>query len=301
MSYSFSMRDLLEAGVHYGHRKNFWNPKMASYIYGARNGIHIMDLGKTAPLLKNALDVLKEAATKGAKVLFVGTKKQAAEVVAQEAARCGQYYVNHRWLGGMMTNFDTVAESIKTLQKYEELLANEETSLTKKEKLDLDRKRIKLDNVLGGIRNMGGKPDMLFIIDTNVEKLAIAEAKRLGIPIIAIVDTNSNPDGIDYIIPGNDDARKAIELYTRLASDAILAGMQESLAGSGIDLGAMDLGSLSGEAEALPDLAMEGKDEDKAGKGAAKKKAAPAKKKAAPVVTKKASKKKTEETAPAAE
>lgn len=295
MSYNFSMRDLLEAGVHYGHRKNFWNPKMSTYIYGVRNGIHIVDLGKTAPLLENALKALKESATKGAKVLFVGTKKQAAEVVAQEAERCGQYYVNHRWLGGMMTNWPTVSESIKTLQRYEEILANEDSALNKKERLDLDRKRIKLNNVLGGIRNMGGKPDLIFVIDTNLEKLAIAEAQRLGIPIIAIVDTNSNPDGIDYIIPGNDDARKAIELYTRLASDAILAGMQESLAGSGIDLGAIDLGASETGDFDISGLAMEGRDE------ATKTKAA-GKKKTTTVVTKKAPKKKVEEaTAPAAE
>ncbi|MCE2992182.1 MAG: 30S ribosomal protein S2 [Candidatus Jidaibacter sp.] len=238
---NFTMSEMLEAGVHYGHRKNFWNPKMAKYIYGVRNGIHIVDLGQTAPLLKAALDVFKDVAAKNGRILFVGTKKQASEAIASEATRCGQYFVNHRWLGGMLTNWTTVSASIKTLQKYEELLANPDISLTKKEKLDIDRKRVKLDNVLGGIRNMGGSPDLLFVIDTNLESLAITEAKKLGIPVVAIVDTNSNPDGIDYIIPGNDDARKAIELYTRLASDAILSGIQQSLSKSGIDVGAEEL------------------------------------------------------------
>lgn len=235
------MNELLESGAHYGHRKNFWNPKMAKYVYGVRNGIHIIDLGQTAPLLKRALKTVKELATKNGRVLFVGTKKQASEVISSEAIRCGQYYVNHRWLGGMLTNWDTVSASLKKLSKYESILANEEISLTKKEKLDLDRKRIKLNNVLGGIRNMGGRPDMLFVIDTKIENLAITEARKLNIPVVAIVDTNSDPDGINYIIPGNDDARKAIELYTRLIADAVLEGMQENLAKSGIDMGAMEV------------------------------------------------------------
>ncbi len=257
--FNFTMRDLLEAGVHYGHRKNFWNPKMSKYIYGVRNGIHIIDLGQTVPLLKESLNLLKDVASNNGRILFVATKKQASEVIEAEATRCGQYFVKHRWLGGMLTNWTTVSASIKTMQKYEELLENTETSLTKKERLDIDRKRIKLNNVLGGIRNMGGKPDLLFVIDTNLESLAITEAKKLGIPVVAIVDTNSNPDGIDHIIPGNDDARKAIELYTRLASDAILAGMQESLSGAGVDIGAIDIIALE-ESVSIADIEAKGDD-----------------------------------------
>ena len=240
-NFSFTMRDLLDAGVHFGHRKNFWNPKMAKFIYGTRNGIHIIDLQQTVPLLQVALNKLKEVASQNGKILFVGTKKQAAEVIAQSAERCGQYYVNYRWLGGMLTNWDTVSKSIKTLNKYEELLVNPDVNLTKKERLDIDRKRVKLNNVLGGIRNMGGKPDVLFVIDIHQEKLAVQEANVLGIPVIAIVDTNANPEGIDCIIPGNDDARKAIELYIKLASDAILSGIQDSLASSGVDIGSVDM------------------------------------------------------------
>jgi small subunit ribosomal protein S2 len=284
-NFNFTMRDLLEAGVHYGHRKNFWNPKMSKYIYGARNGIHIMDLGQTAPMLRAALDVLKDVASRNGRILFVGTKKQASEIVAAEATRCGQYFVNHRWLGGMLTNWSTVSASIKTMQKYEELLSNPEVSLTKKEKLDIDRKRIKLDAVLGGIRNMGGKPDLLFVIDTNLEKLAITEAKKLGIPIVAVVDTNSNPDNIDYIIPGNDDARKAIELYARLASDAVLGGIQESLSGSGIDIGAIDIVSLE-QSVLSSDIEIKSDEEESISK-----KKVTGGKKPATVVTKKSAKK----------
>jgi len=241
MSYNFTIRELLEAGVHFGHRKNFWNPKMSKYIYGIRNGVHIIDLQQTAQQFKQALDALKEIATNNGRVLFVGTKKSASEMVAEFAKRCGQYYVNHRWLGGMLTNWNTVSNSIKTLQRYEELLANPNSSLTKKEKLDLDRKRQKLENVLGGIRNMGGRPDVLFVIDSKQEELAISEARALNIPVIAIVDTNSNPDNIDFVIPGNDDARKAIEIYTRLVSEAVLTGIQESLANSGVDIGSLEV------------------------------------------------------------
>lgn len=229
------MRDLLEAGVHYGHRKNFWNPKMAKYIYGVRNGGHIIDLQQTYPMLQKALNVLREIAAKNGRILFVATKKQASELVAAHAKRCGQYYVNHRWLGGMLTNWSTVSASIKTLQRCEDRL-EAKVNMTKKEALDLDRERIKLEKVLGGIRSMGGMPDALFIIDTNQEHIAIAEARKLGIPVIAVVDTNSNPDNLDYVIPGNDDARKAIELYLTLASDAILAGMEQGLAQAGVDV-----------------------------------------------------------------
>lgn len=239
----FTMRELLESGVHFGHKKNFWNPKMADYIYGARNGVHIINLQETVPMLRDALKVLKDVAAKGGRVLFVGTKKSANEVIAEQANRCGQYYVNHRWLGGMLTNFKTISASLQTLKKYEDLLADEEVSISKKERLEIDRKREKLDLVLGGIRSMGGKPDVVFIIDTNLEKIAVQEANKLGVPIVAILDTNSNPDGIEYPVPGNDDSRKSIELYARLAADAVLAGIQEGLGDSGADVKMMeDLG-----------------------------------------------------------
>ncbi len=308
---NFTMRELLEAGVHYGHRKKSWNPKMAKFIYGVRNGIHIIDLGQTVPLLKAALEVLKDTACKNGRILFVGTKKQASEVIASEATRCGQYFVNHRWLGGMLTNWATVSASIKTLQKYEELLENPDISLTKKEKLDLDRKRIKLNNALGGIRNMGGRPDLLFVIDTNLESLAITEARKLGVPIVAIIDTNSNPDNIDHVIPGNDDARKAIDLYTRLAADAILSGIQVSLSDSGIDIGAEEVIAME---HVVTDNAFSEKSEENEGeKSVVKKKEVSTDKKAgvvvkklptvvkkpATVVTKKPTVKKAENEAPA--
>jgi small subunit ribosomal protein S2 len=239
-------------------------------------------------MLVTTLNFLKEIALKNGKVLFVGTKRQAAGMVAEHATRCGQFFVNHRWLGGMLTNWPTVSTSIRTLQKYEESLAQEDSQLTKKEKLEIDRSRIKLERVLGGIRNMGGKPDAVFVIDTNKEDLVIAEAKKLGIPIIAVIDTNSNPDGIDYPIPGNDDAGKAIELYLRLASEAMLQGMQEGLTNVGVDLGSVDVVFGAAANIEIPDF-VEPQEE----------KAAAGKKKAVPVVTKKISKaakpKKTEE------
>ncbi len=286
-----TMRDLLDAGVHFGHRKNAWNPKMAEFIYGVRNGIHIIDLDQTLPMLKRALKVIKEIAAKNGKILFVGTKPQAADLIEQAATKCGQYFVNARWLGGMVTNWSTVSASIKTLQKYEELLANPDVNLTKKERLDLDRKRSKLHKVLGGIRNMGGKPDLIFVIDTNLEHLAVEEARKLNIPLVVISDTNSNPDVAQYIVPGNDDARKAIELYVNLVSDAVLAGIQESLTGSGIDIGAIDLTDVA--AINSSDEAFFSKQED----GEENK---PAKKKG-PQVVKKRTAKKTEESEPAAE
>ncbi|MFI4984207.1 MAG: 30S ribosomal protein S2 [Rickettsiales bacterium] len=283
----FTMRQLLEAGAHYGHRKNFWNPKMGRYIYGTRNGIHIIDLQQTVPMLSEALDVLKAVAVKNGRILFVGTKKTANEIIAEQALRCGQYFVNHRWLGGMLTNWSTVSASIKTLKGYEEALNNEASVLNKKEKLDLDRKRLKLENFLGGIRNMGGRPDVIFVIDTNQEEIAIAEAKKLGIPVIAIVDTNSNPDSIDYPIPGNDDARRSIELFCSLAADAILSGMQESMSAAGVDIKTVDAQHQDAANTELPDV-----DENKNAQG---KKPAPGKdkkeapkKKVAEVITKKA-------------
>lgn len=273
----FSMRDLLDAGVHFGHKKNYWNPKMAPHIYGIRNGIHIIDLQQTYPMLNRALNLLKDIAAKNGKILFVGTKRQAADLLSDYALKCGQYYVNHRWLGGMLTNWSTISASIRTLQEYEETLSTDSNAFTKKEKLDLDRKRIKLDKVLGGIRTMGGKPDAIFVIDTNRESLAIAEAKKLGIPVIAILDTNCNPDQVDFAIPGNDDASKAIELYLKLASEAILVGMQESLSNAGVDVKSMDFSSDDMFNASAEDLAAKSDD-----KGFAKKKPAVVTKKKAP-------------------
>jgi small subunit ribosomal protein S2 len=234
----YTMRELMEAGIHFGHKTMRWNPKMASYIYGVRDKVHIIDLQQTVPLLDGALELLRKIAKDNGRILFVGTKKQASEIVAESAKRCGQYYVNHRWLGGMLTNWNTVSKSIITLKQLEEKINIEESlgansTITKKEKLNLIRKYQKINLSLGGIRDMGGKPDILFIIDTNKESIAIQEAKTLGIPIIAVIDTNSNPDNITYPIPGNDDASRAIRLYCRLVSEAILSGIQDSLTASG--------------------------------------------------------------------
>lgn len=234
----FTMRDLLEAGVHYGHKTMRWNPRMAPFLFGSRHGIHVIDLQQTVPLLHQALKVVYEVVKANGRVLFVGTKRQASEPIAEAAKRCGQYYVNHRWLGGMLTNWNTVSQSIKALREIEGQLAEENIGLTKKELLGLERQREKLNRSLGGIMDMGGKPDLLFIIDTNKESLAMAEAKKLGIPVIAVLDSNSNPEGVDYAIPGNDDATRAIELYCRLISDAALLGIQEGLSAAGVDVGA---------------------------------------------------------------
>jgi len=242
---SITIKELIEAGVHFGHKTMRWNPKMSTYIYGVRDDIHIIDLQQTLPLLVAALGKIYDVAKNNGRVLFVGTKMQASEIVAEAAKRCGQYYVNHRWLGGMLTNWSTINRSIKKLSELEALISeeeangdnNEQLKLTKKEKLDITRKIDKLEKSLGGIREMGGVPDILFVIDTNKEDIAIQEAKKLNIPVIAIVDSNSDPDDVDMPIPGNDDATRAIRLYCRLVSDSVLYGMQESLAASGIDLG----------------------------------------------------------------
>lgn len=247
----FTIRQLLEAGVHFGHKKNHWNPKMAPYIFGVRHGVHIIDLQQTAVMLQEALEAMKNVAAQNGKILFVSTKKQASDCVAEYAARCGQYFVNHRWLGGMLTNWSTVSASINTLREYESKIASEDSTLTKKEKLDLSRKKDKLDKVLGGIREMSKMPDMLFVIDAELESLAITEANKLGIPVVAIVDTNTSPEGLSYVVPGNDDARKAIELYCHLAAEAILEGIEQSLAASGVDIGAKEDLSGSGIANAL--------------------------------------------------
>lgn len=232
----FTIKNLLEHGIHYGHKKNRWNPKMAQYIYGIKNNIHIIDLEQTAVMLDKALFAIKNVAAKNGKILFVSTKKNSADIVKEQTSRCAQYYVNKRWLGGMLSNWSTVSASLKTMEKHENLLAQEENVFKKKERLILQRKFDKLDSVLGGIRTMGRLPDMLFVIDAHKHRGAIAEANKMGIEICAVVDTNSDPSNIDHIIPGNDDARKAIELLMKLAADAVLAGTREALAAANIDM-----------------------------------------------------------------
>ena len=234
----FTIRQLLEAGVHFGHKTMRRNPKMSKYIYTNRNGLSIIDLNKSAILLQNALKVAKEVAKNNGRILFVATKKQAVDQVADAAKRCGQYYVNFRWLGGMLTNWKTVSKSIKTLRDVEAKLSVEdgEVSYNKKERLVLERQRLKLEQALGGIKDMGGYPDLVFIIDSNKESLAVAEARTLKIPIMAILDSNCNPDNVTFPIPGNDDSAKSIKLYCRLLSDAILSGIKENMAASGVEV-----------------------------------------------------------------
>ena len=235
----FSMRGLLESGAHFGHRQQRWNPKMASYIYGARNDIHILDLTQTVPLLHQALVALREVAASGGRILFVGTKRQASEPIAAAAKRCAQYYVNHRWLGGTLTNWQTISHSIRRLRSIEETLTTaEQSGLTKKELLGLLREQDKLERSLGGIKEMGGLPNMLFVIDTNKESIAIAEARKLGIPVTAILDSNSDPDGIAFPIPGNDDAARAIQLYCDLVAKAAIDGIARQQGSLGMDIGA---------------------------------------------------------------
>lgn len=236
----FSMRQLLEAGVHFGHQTHRWNPKMKSYIFGDRNKIHILDLSQTVPLLHQALVKVRDVVSGGGRVLFVGTKRQAQGPVSEAAARCAQYYMNVRWLGGTLTNWETISNSIRRLKEMEERLAGGGSGLTKKEQLTLNRDRERLDASLGGIREMGGLPDLMFVIDVKKEAIAIQEAKKLGIPVIAVVDTNCDPDGIDYVIPGNDDASRAISLYCNLVADAVIDGIGESQAALGVDIGAFE-------------------------------------------------------------
>jgi len=237
---SFTMRQLLEAGVHFGHHTRRWNPKMAPYIFGVRNGVHIIDLEQSVPMLHRGLQAVRDVAAAGGRVLFVGTKRQAQDPVAEAAKRCGQYYVNHRWLGGMLTNFKTISLSIKRLRELDERLAEGQAGLTKRETLELTRDRDKLERALGGIKEMGGLPDILFIIDTNKESIAVEEANVLKIPVVAILDSNSSPDGITYPIPGNDDAMRAINTYCDLVSGSVLDGLQAELTASGVDVGARD-------------------------------------------------------------
>lgn len=237
---SFTMKELLEAGIHFGHQKNRWNPKMEPYLFGERNGIHIIDLQQTFPLIIKALKILRDIGANGGRVLFVGTKRQAQSIVAETAINSGQYFMNHRWLGGTLTNWKTISKSIVRLKKYDEILNKEDTGLTKKELVGIQKQRTKLEASLGGIKDMGGLPDAVFVIDTNKEHIAITEANVLKIPVIAIIDSNSNPDGVDFPIPGNDDATRAIALYCKLASESILDGLQATFAASGKDLGASD-------------------------------------------------------------
>lgn len=250
----YSMRQLLEAGVHFGHQAHRWNPKMAEYIFGTRNNIHIIDLAQSVPMLHRALQAVSDTVAKGGRILFVGTKRQAQDAVADAAKRCAQYYVNSRWLGGTLTNWKTISGSIARLRKLEEMLSsNEAGGYTKKERLELQRERDKLDRALGGIKDMGGLPDLLFVIDTNKEDIALKEARRLGVPVAAIVDTNSNPDGISYIVPGNDDASRAITLYCDLVARAAIDGISRAHGEMGIDVGA----AVEPVAEELPPAAEE--------------------------------------------
>ena len=255
---TFTMRQLLEAGVHFGHTTRRWNPRMSPYIFGERNGVHIIDLEQTVPMLHQALGFVREVVSSGGRVLFVATKRQASERVAEAASRCGQYYVNHRWLGGMLTNWKTISNSIRRLREIEDRLAEENIGLTKKELLNLTRDRDKLERALGGIKEMGGLPNVVVVIDTNKEHIAVAEARKLGIPVVAVVDSNSDPRDLSYPVPGNDDAIRAISLYCDLFADAVLDGLQQELMSTGKDAGEAEevvepaLTNGAAEAEAAP-------------------------------------------------
>ena len=254
---TFTMRQLLEAGVHFGHQKHRWNPKMSSYIFGDRNGVHIIDLQQTVPLLYRALETTRDVVAAGGRVLFVGTKRQASEPVTEAARRCGQYYVNHRWLGGMLTNWKTISNSIKRLKDLDEQLSEEKLGLTKKEMLKLTRERDKLERALGGIKEMGGLPNLMVVIDTNKEDIAVKEAVKLDIPVVAIIDSNSDPANITHPIPGNDDALRAINLYCELFSRAVLDGIQQEIAADGADLGEAEELAAEELPEAEPQAAAE--------------------------------------------
>src|SRR4030081_219542 len=236
----FSMRQLLEAGVHFGHQSHRWNPKMADYIFGARNNIHIIDLAQTVPLLHRALQAVSDTVARGGRVLFVGTKRQAQDAIADAAKRSAQYYINSRWLGGMLTNWKTISASIQRLRKLDDLLGAGAIGMTKKERLMITRERDKLEKALGGIKDIGGTPDLMFVIDTNKEQLAIKEAQRLHIPIAAILDTNSDPDGITHPVPGNDGAGRAIALYCDLGARAALDGISRAQGSVRVDLDEME-------------------------------------------------------------
>jgi small subunit ribosomal protein S2 len=262
----YSMRQLLEAGVHFGHQTHRWNPKMAPYIFGARNNIHIIDLSQTVPLLHQALKQVSDTVAKGGRVLFVGTKRQASDIIADAAKRSAQYYVNSRWLGGMLTNWKTISNSIQRLRKLDELLAGEAQGFTKKERLNLERERDKLDRALGGIKDMGSTPDLMFVIDTNKEAIAIQEAKRLGIPVVAVIDSNCDPDMVDHPIPGNDDAARAISLYCDLIAKAAIDGIARQQGALGVDVGASEEAPVEpavSEAGATEESKAEGTEESK--------------------------------------
>jgi small subunit ribosomal protein S2 len=237
----YSMRQLLEAGVHFGHQAHRWNPKMGQYIFGTRNNIHIVDLAQTVPMLHKALQAVSDTVAKGGRILFVGTKRQAQDAIAEAAKQSAQYYVNSRWLGGTLTNWKTISGSIQRLRKLDEMLSSGDAGgYTKKERLTMQRERDKLDRSLGGIRDMGGVPDLLFVIDTNKEDIAIKEAQRLNIPVAAIVDTNCDPDGINYVVPGNDDASRAVSLYCELIAKAAIDGISRAQGEMGVDIGAAE-------------------------------------------------------------
>ncbi|HEU5017885.1 MAG TPA: 30S ribosomal protein S2 [Pseudolabrys sp.] len=249
----YSMRQLLEAGVHFGHQAHRWNPKMGQYIFGTRNNIHIVDLAQTVPMLHQALQAVSDTVAKGGRILFVGTKRQAQDAIADAAKRCAQYYVNSRWLGGTLTNWKTISGSISRLRKLDEMLnSNEAAGYTKKERLTMQRERDKLDRSLGGIKDMGGVPDLLFVIDTNKEDIAIQEARRLNIPVAAIVDTNCDPAGITYVVPGNDDASRAVSLYCDLIAKAAIDGISRAQGGLGIDIGAQEKPIIAEEVPSQP-------------------------------------------------
>ena len=245
---AFNMRQLLEAGVHFGHQSHRWNPKMAPFIYGARNNIHILDLTQTVPMLHQALNKVSDTVAGGGRVLFVATKRQASDSIAEAAKKSAQYFINHRWLGGTLTNWKTISTSIRRLRQLDDILADPQ-GRTKKEILNVQRERDKLNQALGGIKDMGGVPDLLFVIDTNKEGIAIKEARKLGIPIVAVVDTNCDPDGIDFPVPGNDDAGRAITLYCDLIARAALDGLERGQGHAGVDVGA----SAEPPAETLPE------------------------------------------------
>lgn len=249
---AFTMRQLLEAGAHFGHQTHRWNPRMGTYIYGDRNGIHILDLGQTAPMLQRALQAVSDVLADGGRILFVGTKRQASEPIAEAARNSAQYYVNSRWLGGMLTNWNTISKSIKRLKHLEEVLVSPESGLTKKERLLRTRELDKLERALGGIKNMPGLPSMMFVVDTNKEQIAIKEAQRLGIPVVALLDTNCSPDGITYPIPGNDDAGRSVALFCDLISRAALDGISRNKTGLGVDLGAADVAPVEQVLEETP-------------------------------------------------
>ncbi len=237
---TFTMRQLLESGVHFGHVTRRWNPKMEEYIFGSRQGVHILDLQQTVPMLYRAMQAVSDIVAGGGRVLLVGTKRQASTPIAEAAKRCGQYYVNHRWLGGMMTNWKTISNSIKRLHTLDETLSEENIGLTKKELLKLTRERDKLERALGGIKEMGGLPDIIFVVDTNKESIAVAEANNLGIPVVGILDSNSSPEGVDYPIPGNDDSLRAITMYCDLIAGSVLSGIQQEITHTGGDIGAAE-------------------------------------------------------------